>query len=186
MFRQRVRASAPAGVAPEPPGDLGRIIWKVLLAGVCACILGEIELLTKVPCVAEAAFRDPRAVEVVSLGIGQVSARGSWPRCSPRSRGSLFRDRVSRSSRILASVQPAQPRQLVLGILSPRAPLGLVGVGLSFVRYPILGFSQPEGLSFVASLDRSGSSDALGELINGYDRVESESIIHDGVGIALL
>ena len=28
-FHQRVRASAPAGVAPEPPGDSGRIIWRV-------------------------------------------------------------------------------------------------------------------------------------------------------------
>ena len=34
-----------------------------------------------------------------------------------------------------------------LGVLSPLALLGLVGVGLSFVRYPILGFSQPEGLT---------------------------------------
>ena len=74
----------------------------------------------------------------------------------------------------------------VWSVLSPRAPLGLVGVGLSFVRYPILGFSQPEGLSFVACLDRSGLSDALGELANGYDRVESRSIIRDGAGIALL
>ena len=73
----------------------------------------------------------------------------------------------------------------VLGVLSPRAPLGLVGVGLSFVHYPVLGFSQPEGLSFVTCLDRSGSSDVLSELANGYDRVESGSIIHDVVGIAL-
>ena len=63
--------------------------------------------------------------------------------------------------------------------------MGLVGVGLSFVRYPVLGFSQPEGLSFVACLDRSGSSDALGELANGYDRVESGSIVRDWIGIAL-
>ena len=62
----------------------------------------------------------------------------------------------------------------------------LVGVGVSCVRYPILGFSQPEGLSFVACPDHSGSSDALGEFANGYDRVESGSIVHDGVGIALL
>ena len=58
--------------------------------------------------------------------------------------------------------------------------MGLVGVGLSFVRYPILGFSQPEGLSFVACLDGSGSSDMLGELTNGYDRVESRSVVRDG------
>ena len=64
--------------------------------------------------------------------------------------------------------------------------MGLVGVGLSFVRYPILGFSQPEGLSFVACLDRSGLSDALRELANGYYRVESGSVVRDGVGIALL
>ena len=71
--------------------------------------------------------------------------------------------------------------------LEPPSPVGLlVGVGLSCVRYPILGFSQPEGLSFVPCPDRSGSSDALGEFANGYDRVESGSIVHDGVGIALL
>ena len=73
-----------------------------------------------------------------------------------------------------------------LGILSPYALLGLVGISLSFVCYPILGFSQPEGLSFVVCLDRSGSSDALGELANRYDRVESRSVVRDGVGIALL
>ena len=64
--------------------------------------------------------------------------------------------------------------------------MGLVGVGLSFVRCPVLGFSEPEGLSFVACLNRSGLSDTLGELTNGYDRVESGSGIHDRVGIALL
>ena len=70
--------------------------------------------------------------------------------------------------------------------LEPPSPVGLlVGVGLSHVRYPVLGFSQPEGLSFVPCSDRSGSSDALGELANGYDRVESGSVVHDGVGIAL-
>ena len=57
---------------------------------------------------------------------------------------------------------------------------------MSYVRYPILGSSQPEGLSFVACPDRSGLSDALGEFANGYDRVESVFIIRDGVGIALL
>ena len=57
---------------------------------------------------------------------------------------------------------------------------------MSCVRYPILGSSQPEGLSFVACPDRSGSSDALGEFTNGYDRAESGSIIRDGVSIALL
>ena len=40
--------------------------------------------------------------------------------------------------------------------LEPLSPVGLVGVGLSCVHYPILGFSQPEGLSFVACPDRSG------------------------------
>ena len=54
------------------------------------------------------------------------------------------------------------------------------------MHYPVLGFSQPEGLSFVACLDRSGLSDALGELANGYDRVKSGSIVRDGVSIALL
>ena len=73
-----------------------------------------------------------------------------------------------------------------VGVLSPRVPLSLVGVDLSFVRYPVLSFSQPEGLSFVACLDRSGSSDAFSELANGYNRVESGSVIRDGVGIALL
>ena len=57
---------------------------------------------------------------------------------------------------------------------------------MSIVRYPILGSSQPEGLGFVACPDRSGSSDALGEFANGYDRVESGSVVRDGVSIALL
>ena len=57
---------------------------------------------------------------------------------------------------------------------------------MSCVRYPILDSSQPVGLSFVACPDRSGSSDALGEFTNGYDRVESESVVRDRVGIALL
>ena len=71
--------------------------------------------------------------------------------------------------------------------IEPPSPIRLlVGVDLSCVHYPILGFSQPEGLSFVPCPDRSGSSDALGEFANGYDRVESGSIIRDGVGIALL
>ena len=76
-----------------------------------------------------------------------------------------------------------------LGIwcLEPSCPIwALVGVGLSCVCYPILGFSQPEGLSFIVCLDCSGLSDALGELANEYDRVESGSVVHDGVGIALL
>ena len=36
-FRQRVHASAPTGVTPEPPGDSGGIAWGVLLAGVSVC-----------------------------------------------------------------------------------------------------------------------------------------------------
>ena len=85
----------------------------------------------------------------------------------------------------MGRVQGRRPRFLVC--LEPLSPVGLlVGVGLSCVCYPILGFSQPEGLSFVTCPDRSGSSDALGEFTNGYDRVEFGSVIHDGVGIALL
>ena len=42
--------------------------------------------------------------------------------------------------------------------LEPPSPIGpFVGVDVSIVRYPILGSSQPEGLSFVACPDRSGS-----------------------------
>ena len=44
---QRVHPSAPTGVAPEPPGDSGRIAWGVLSADVCACILVETESSTK-------------------------------------------------------------------------------------------------------------------------------------------
>ena len=47
-------------------------------------------------------------------------------------------------------------------------------------------FLELEGLSFVLCPDRSGSSDALGEFANGYDRAESGSVIRDGVGISLL
>ena len=38
LFCQRVRASAPAGVALEPPGDSGRIIWGVFVSG-RVCVL---------------------------------------------------------------------------------------------------------------------------------------------------
>ena len=42
--------------------------------------------------------------------------------------------------------------------LEPPSPIGpFVGVDVSIVRYPILGSSQSEGLSFVACPDRSGS-----------------------------
>ena len=42
--------------------------------------------------------------------------------------------------------------------LEPPSPIGpFVGVDVSIVRYPILGSSQPEGLSFVACPDRLGS-----------------------------
>ena len=42
--------------------------------------------------------------------------------------------------------------------LEPPSPIGpFMGVDVSIVRYPILGSSQPEGLSFVACPDRSGS-----------------------------
>ena len=42
--------------------------------------------------------------------------------------------------------------------LEPSSPIGpFVGVDVSIVRYPILGSSQPEGLSFIACPDRSGS-----------------------------
>ena len=54
------------------------------------------------------------------------------------------------------------------------------------MRYPILGSSKLEGLSFVACPDRLGSSDVLGEFANRYDPVESRSVVHDGVDIALL
>ena len=71
--------------------------------------------------------------------------------------------------------------------LEPSSPIGLlVGVSLSCVYYLVLGSSQPDGLSFVAYPDRSGSSDALVEFANGYDRVESGSVVCDRVGIALL
>ena len=71
--------------------------------------------------------------------------------------------------------------------LEPPSPIGLfMGVDVSIVRYPILSSSQPEGLSFVACPDRSGSSDALGEFANGYDQVESRFVVHDRADIALL
>ena len=63
MFCQRVRASAPAGVAPEPPGDSGRIIWGCLLAGVCACFLVKMESSTKASL---------RSRGILVLGSGEV------------------------------------------------------------------------------------------------------------------
>ena len=71
--------------------------------------------------------------------------------------------------------------------LEPPSPVGLlVGVGFELCALPILGFSEPEGLSFVPCPNRSGSSDALGELANGYDRVKFGFVVRDGVGIALM
>ena len=40
---------------------------------------------------------------------------------------------------------------------APEPCRAFVGVDVSCVRYPILGSSQPEGLSFIACPDRSGS-----------------------------
>ena len=68
--------------------------------------------------------------------------------------------------------------------LNLRALSGVRGGCEHFCATPS-GSSQPEGLSFVAFLDRSGSSDALGEFANGCDRVESGFVVRDGVGIAL-
>ena len=55
-FHQRVRVSAPVGVAPEPLGDSSRIAWGVLLVGVRACFLVEMESSTKVLCAAKVVF----------------------------------------------------------------------------------------------------------------------------------
>ena len=77
-------------------------------------------------------------------------------------------------------------RPSCFGCLEPPSPVGLGRGRFEFSALPRPRFLTTEGLSFVACLDRSGSSDALGELTNGYDRVESGSIVHDGVGIALL
>ena len=76
--------------------------------------------------------------------------QGRRPRCLERSRKRSWmgRDRGRR------------PRLFVSS--APEPSWALVGVGVSYVRYPILGSSQPEGLSFVACPDHSGSSDALG------------------------
>ena len=42
--------------------------------------------------------------------------------------------------------------------LEPLSPIGpFMGIDVSIVRYPILSSSQPEGLSFIACPDRSGS-----------------------------
>ena len=60
LFHQRVRMSAPVGVAPELPGDSDRIAW-----GFCQ-----------------------RACVRHFLGIRRDGACGSWRRCSPCSRGS--------------------------------------------------------------------------------------------------
>ena len=55
--------------------------------------------------------------------------------------------------------------------LEPQSPIGLGRVRFEFCVLPRPRFLTTGGLSFVACLDRSGSSDALGELANGYDRV---------------
>ena len=74
----------------------------------------------------------------------------------------------------------------MFGVLSPRAPLGFGRGRFELCALPRPQFLTTGGLSFVACPDRSGSSDALGEFANGYDLVESRSVIRDGVGIDLL
>ena len=66
-------------------------------------------------------------------------------------------------------VDPASSRSPSLAFyLEPPSPIGpFVGVDVSIVRYPILGSSQPEGLSFVAYPDRSGSKTSLVSSLTG-------------------
>ena len=73
MFRQWVRASAPTGVALEPPGDSGRIVSGVFVSG-RVCVLFS---------------RDG----VMNQGVVVQPRRFS------------FRDRVRRSSWVMASVR---------------------------------------------------------------------------------
>ena len=91
---------------------------------------------------------------------------------------------LSRHSRGMGRVRGSRPRRF--GCLEPPSPVGLGRGRFEFSALPRPRFLTTEGLSFVACLDRSGSSDALGEFANGYDRAKSRSVVRDGVGIALL
>ena len=54
---RRVRASAPAGVAPELPGGSGRTVWGVFGSGrVCTCLVGT-EFLTKASLCSRGVFK---------------------------------------------------------------------------------------------------------------------------------
>ena len=68
---------------------------------------------------------------------------------------------------------------------SPARSRGPVEGRLIFVIVAPSAVSATGGVDLIVTyLD--GSSDALGELPNGHVRVESKSIIHDRVGIALM
>ena len=86
LFRQRVRASAPAGVAPEPPGDSGRIVWGFFSAAMRACFSFETESSTKASVrvvlsgefgIMDSGVGARRGIEAVSLGTVRDGARGS-------------------------------------------------------------------------------------------------------------
>ena len=64
--------------------------------------------------------------------------------------------------------------------LEPPSPVGLGRGRFEFCALPRHQFLTTGGAEFCRL------PDALGELANGCDRVESRSIIRDGVGIALL
>ena len=71
-------------------------------------------------------------------------------------------------------------------VLSPCAPLGFGRGRFELCALPHPRFLTTGGAELCCLPEGSGLSDVLGELANGYDRVESRSIVRDGVGIALL
>ena len=106
MFHQWVRASTPAGVAPEPLGGSGGTIWGVFVSGRVCVFLVEMELFNQGVVVQPrwlvvfrdrgrqsswilASMRTVGSGEAVSfLGIGRDRACGPWRRCAPWDRAS--------------------------------------------------------------------------------------------------
>ena len=93
LFRQQVRASAPAGVAPEPLGDSDQIAWGVLSAGVSVCTLvGVASVFSFWPIVSRSVVpdvwlrpRDGTRRSFIYRGIGRaevLSESESWIRGS--------------------------------------------------------------------------------------------------------
>ena len=81
----------------------------------------------------------------------------------------------------------ASSRSLSLAfVLSPRALSALCGGRCELCALPHPRFLTTGGAEFRRLFRSLGLEDELDEFSNGCDRVESGSVVRDGVGIALL